>query len=190
MESPSSSNPSCEMIGDLDFDDNACAQTETVYIPYQVGHDGYLEVNGTLTSAASMIDAHEGLSSDECASACTKTLLCTSFVLTDLHQCRLYDSNTFQRDMNGSTTDRLFISVDDLFPLKKYMSIEGSCLPTDDAYESSTTKLIERCQGKVNLFAQYVTTFLLIPNLFLLCRQINVMVTKIAQDTASDPLLT
>jgi hypothetical protein len=140
----------CQMISDLDFD-GSCVQPTTVYIPFLPNNEKYLQVNGTYTASANIIATHEGLSPDECASMCTKTLLCVSFIVSDEQPCQLYDSNSFQRSANiFSSADSLFITVNKLFPLKKYMTVGDACLPISSAMKQANTKIIDRCQDLCN----------------------------------------
>ena len=48
----------------------------------------------------------------------------------------------------GPATGDLFITVYSLFPLKKYMTVDGACLPTSET--THNTKIIERCQELCN----------------------------------------
>ena len=59
-----SSNVSCELIADLDFD-NSCSQTELVYIPFLGDPKDHLQVNGALMSTANLISTHSGINSNE-----------------------------------------------------------------------------------------------------------------------------
>jgi hypothetical protein len=61
----------------------------------------------------------------------------------------LYDGNEFQRS-DEPKTDKLFITINNLFPMKKYMTVGNTCLPISGVNNTHNTKIIERCQDRCN----------------------------------------
>lgn len=144
-ENEYSAYKSCELIADLDFAES-CSINEAVeiYIPYFPGSiGGFYNISGKLVALIPIAE-HKGVSSDQCAVICEKTISCVSFQHLN-GNCHLYNDKSYIR---SSSNDGFFISVKDPFPLKRYMAYQSCYIP--GSYASLNTKTIDRCKSICN----------------------------------------
>jgi len=139
------SSKSCELIGDLDFTEE-CGQEEAVevYIPFVPGStNGFHNVYGNLISPSPMAE-HTGIPIDQCSRVCDKTISCSSFQVSS-GTCYLYRDNNY---VHTNEDTGLFLSIDDPFPLKRYMGYQSCYLP--GAYDAFNIKTLKRCKDLCN----------------------------------------
>lgn len=137
---------SCELIGDLDFAEE-CGQEDAgeVYIPFVPrSTNGFHIIYGNLTAPSPMAE-HAGVPIDQCSSVCDKTISCSSFQVSH-DTCFLYRDNSY---IHTNEHTGLYISIDDPFPLKRYMGYQSCYLP--GSYRTFNTKTLKRCQDFCNV---------------------------------------
>lgn len=139
----------CEMIGDLDLSPTcAIEDASEFYIPYiPDSTDGFIQVPGSI-NAKNKVAQHENVTFDECSFICTKTLSCASFIADDNGSCELFSNNYFSNNPAIPQSKKHFVSVDETFPKKRYMTYEQCSI--DSPYVSSNTKSLERCKNLCN----------------------------------------
>lgn len=133
---------SCELYADLDFG-TICGDGELEYIyhPYiPESTAGYINVFGEPLPSSQPIAKHPALNADECSHVCKKTISCSSF-LTNNDGCELYQEKFF---IGNNENKGLYISSDDTFPKKMFMTFESCFLPK--SYASFNSKTVGRCK--------------------------------------------
>ena len=137
----------CNLFADLDLDDTcSLSDEEIIYVPYLPDKvEGYLNVDGLLTDTSRKLATYNDKNISECIALCDKTLYCSSFYATDEKEdnCILYEGNEFQRTL---VPTGLHISVDGIFPYKRFMEYE--LCPLGSAYTEYNTKTLQRCRTR------------------------------------------
>ena len=113
-----------------------------MYIPYLPEFpEDYLSVEGLLLDQ-SPLAVYQAKNVSECSALCGKTFFCSSFyAINSGGNCTLHASNDFRRSQ-GFTG--LHISIDDIFPKKRYL--EYQVCPIKAAFAEFNTKTHQRCQ--------------------------------------------